>query len=174
MANFYKGWITVDSNDDIKTLQELGVIVNQGAITSHNQTLTLNQCTLTEEVMERLNPYWGQWVWGLELVKDGEPPPLKRPKHEIVIEALLNRQKVKLGDYTYKLFHPGDEVTLPGGEVGTAMEFWLGCQATSNEQPVWIGVSEMSIVAFLNQARKLSNEEVTLLAANIALAKSRP
>lgn len=168
----YQGWITLNSKADIPALQSLGVTIDPDAIHPNIETVTCENCTVSLDAFAKLEPHWGQWVWGLELQQDNDAPPPPRPKHEIVLSALLTGVPVTLGDYTYRLFSPGDEVTILHHQVAITPKFWLGCRLKDSLDG-YIGMNEFSLVAILNQSLQLTNADATLLAAQTALHKTR-
>lgn len=60
-----RGWIIAPEGDR-QRLEELGVELGEYDITGQS----FEDCVVSEEAMERLNPLWGMYIWGLEHVTD--------------------------------------------------------------------------------------------------------
>ena len=84
----------------------------------------------------------------------------------IALKALLYGIPVTLGEHTYQLFQEGDEVPL-GDDTGETTTYAFG--AIVNHY--FLGTN-LSLTDFLAAANRLTDDEVTLLAAAIALKRN--
>jgi hypothetical protein len=68
----YRGWITYCGKFGLdearKRLSDLGVKVGEASGD------TFKDCEVTSEVMEKLDPHWGPFIWGLDPVPVPPPP----------------------------------------------------------------------------------------------------
>ena len=57
----YKGWVIADYEDK-DFLEKLGVKLGR----YNKKTSSFEDCELSPEILGELDPYWGQFYWGLE------------------------------------------------------------------------------------------------------------
>lgn len=97
--------------------------------------------------------------------------PVSKPKSLVVLHALLIGLPITFLGREYRLFKREDEVQIGLNETGTVESpYWLGTPATSNGQTFYLGANDaFSLTSFLVCADRLSDEEIALLTANIAL-----
>ncbi|MBS1807556.1 MAG: hypothetical protein JST84_05130 [Acidobacteria bacterium] len=97
--------------------------------------------------------------------------PISKPKSLVVLHALILGLPVTFLGCEYRLFKKGDEVQIGDNQFGTVeAPYWLSTPATRNGQSCYLGVNDaFTLTSFLACAERLSDEEVALLAANIAL-----
>lgn len=64
MGTIYRGWISGEKEDE-KTLLEMGIKLGP----RNEEKQEWIECEVTSEAMEKLNLFWGPFVWGLDPVK---------------------------------------------------------------------------------------------------------
>ena len=91
-------------------------------------------------------------------------------KNRIVLKALLTGIPVKLGMCTYRVFKDGDEVKFPSmtGQVPEG-EYFVAVQAIEPKD-VYLG-SEITLAGFLNLVGRVPDEDIIVLASNVALTE---
>lgn len=62
---FYKGWIAADK-DEGDFLKNLGVTIGKYNEKEHQ----FDNCFVLYEALEKLDPYWGRFYWGLEPIDE--------------------------------------------------------------------------------------------------------
>jgi hypothetical protein len=61
----YRGWIvSYPDGEDLEILQRLGVKLGEYDATQGS----FEDCEVTEQVLDKLDPYWGRFMWGLQVV----------------------------------------------------------------------------------------------------------
>lgn len=62
------GRVTADNESDRAKLEELGVIIGP-EVTVHekgvHRYVTFEDCTVSDAALDKLNPLWGEYIWGL-------------------------------------------------------------------------------------------------------------
>lgn len=61
----YRGWILADLADR-EVLENLGIVVGE----YDKVEGTFENCSVSDEVMEKLDSYWGVFYWGLSFEED--------------------------------------------------------------------------------------------------------
>ncbi|MCD6123983.1 hypothetical protein J7J62_02290 [bacterium] len=56
----YKGWIIADYKDK-EFLEKIGIKLGK----YNEKTKSFEDCIVSSEALEKLDPYWGRFYWGL-------------------------------------------------------------------------------------------------------------
>ena len=57
---YYEGWIIADYEDK-EFLEKLGIRLGK----YNEETTSFENCKVSLEALEKLDPYWGRFYWGL-------------------------------------------------------------------------------------------------------------
>lgn len=94
----------------------------------------------------------------------------------VLLLSLLGGTQVKLGDNTYRLFMKGDYVDFPtaSGELehDALLVKLTKNPGTPEESVVW-GGTDATLSWLLGEARKLTVDEISIIAANNTLGRER-
>lgn len=60
----YIGWIFIPEESNIKKLEDAGVVLGE----YNAETRYYEDCFVSEETLTKIEPLWGEYVWGLEKV----------------------------------------------------------------------------------------------------------
>ena len=97
----------------------------------------------------------------------------KLSKASIGMKALLAGFELKLGESTYRLFQPGEEVQLPS-MLGVCDSYWLGIKMHSSTRgEVWLG-TDIGFPEILNHLDRVPEEDVIGWVGRLGQMRTRP
>lgn len=74
MTMWYGDIQGIETEDDVELLQEMGV-----KFEDESRTMGTAPVSMTQETFEKLDPYWGQFIWSLHRLTTPGPLHLESP-----------------------------------------------------------------------------------------------